>query len=37
MSGTFEELHCPNRESHTPCPEGYMQWHAWAAKMQRYC
>lgn len=24
---------CPNRANHTPCPEGYIQWHAWAEKM----
>jgi hypothetical protein len=20
---------------HTPCPEGYLQWHAWAARMSK--
>jgi hypothetical protein len=26
---------CPNFENHTPCPEGYLQWHAWAREMLR--
>lgn len=26
---------CPNFADHTPCPEGYIQWHAWADKMAR--
>jgi hypothetical protein len=24
---------CPDRDTHTPCPDGYVQWHTWAAKM----
>jgi len=24
---------CPNREQHTPCPSGYLDWHAWAKRM----
>ena len=24
---------CPNASNHTPQPEGYLQWHAWAARM----
>lgn len=26
---------CPHFEGHTPAPEGYLQWHAWAAKMAK--
>lgn len=26
---------CPNIENHTACPEGYIQWHAWAEKMAK--
>lgn len=26
---------CPDFEDHTPCPEGYLQWHAWAEDMMR--
>jgi len=26
---------CPNIASHTPCPRGYNEWHAWAARMYR--
>lgn len=26
---------CPNANEHTPSPEGYIQWHAWAGKMNR--
>ncbi len=33
---------CPNAAGHTPCPEGYVAWHAWAGRMaqkhgQRRC
>lgn len=24
---------CPNKDHHTPHPEGYLQWHEWANKM----
>lgn len=24
---------CPNRVEHTPCPDGYIGWHRWAARM----
>ena len=27
--------HCPNIEDHTACPDGYLEWHAWAEKMSR--
>jgi len=26
---------CPNESAHTPCPELYMQWHAWAKRMSK--
>jgi hypothetical protein len=26
---------CPNFIDHTPSPEGYLNWHAWAAKMSK--
>lgn len=26
---------CPNAAQHTPEPDGYLGWHAWAAKMSR--
>lgn len=33
---------CPNAADHTPQPEGYLAWHAWASEMawkyrQRRC
>lgn len=24
---------CPSKLKHTPCPEGYLQWHLWANEM----
>ncbi len=24
---------CPKKHLHTPCPDGYVQWHDWADKM----
>ena len=29
------EAHCPNLHDHTPGPDGYLQWHAWASKLSR--
>lgn len=26
---------CPHAEDHTPAPEGYIQWHAWAQDMRK--
>lgn len=26
---------CPNREDHTPCPDDYRGWHAWAELMSK--
>lgn len=26
---------CPHFEDHTPCPKGYLQWHAWAKTMSK--
>ena len=28
-------IHCPHSEEHTLAPEGYIQWHAWAADMAK--
>jgi len=28
-------LACPNIADHTPSPRGYVEWHGWAARMQR--
>lgn len=25
---------CPSAEVHTPCPDGYIQWHRWADEME---
>lgn len=38
----FSRSQCPNIEDHTPSPEGYLQWQAWAESMgkthkQRKC
>lgn len=29
------EVDCPSFHDHTPCPEGYIQWHAWARRQMR--
>jgi hypothetical protein len=29
------EMLCAHFEDHTLCPEGYIQWHAWAEEMSR--
>lgn len=26
---------CPKRDEHTPSPEGYLAWHAWAERKSR--
>jgi hypothetical protein len=26
---------CPKSRTHTPCPEGYMQWHSWASRKMK--
>lgn len=26
---------CEHVEDHTACPDGYIQWHAWAAEMSK--
>lgn len=26
---------CRNAAEHTPCPEGYLQWHDWAHRMSK--
>lgn len=31
----FNHRHCPRIELHTSCPEGYIQWHAWAERMMK--
>lgn len=30
-----QEASCPSFHDHTPCPEGYLDWHAWAKRMMR--
>ena len=30
-----KEPPCPNMEDHTACPDGYLQWSAWAKKMAK--
>lgn len=32
---TKAEVECPSFHDHTPCPDGYIQWHAWARRMNR--
>ena len=29
------QVPCPHIEDHTPAPEGYFQWHAWAKDMAK--
>lgn len=29
----MDDVLCPHFEDHTPQPEGYIQWHAWAEQM----
>lgn len=29
------EILCPYIEDHAICPEGYIQWHAWAEQMSK--
>lgn len=31
----MRETLCPNFEDHTPQPEGYISWHAWANEMAK--
>ena len=26
---------CPNKANHTPGPDAYLEWHAWATKMKQ--
>lgn len=26
---------CEHEEDHTPCPDGYIQWHTWAEDMAK--
>lgn len=30
-----DEAECPDLMHHTPCPKGYLEWHAWAREMAR--
>jgi hypothetical protein len=34
MRKTIERA-CSCAEKHTPCPQGYLAWHAWAAKKSK--
>lgn len=29
------KVDCPNKASHTPCPEGYREWDEWVDNMQK--
>lgn len=31
----MSDLLCPHFEDHTPRPEGYLAWHAWADRMAK--
>lgn len=33
--GRSTEVDCPSFHDHTPSPDGYIQWHAWAKRMGR--
>jgi hypothetical protein len=35
MLNLSREPTCPNAQEHTPCPEGYIQWDSWAARMSK--
>jgi hypothetical protein len=30
-----EKDECPRAELHTKCPEGYLEWHAWAERKSK--
>lgn len=30
-----KKMNCSNRSKHTPCPEGYLEWFAWAEKKSK--
>jgi len=32
---TKAEIECPSFHDHTPAPEGYLDWHAWAERMSK--
>lgn len=32
---TTRDEPCPQRHRHTRCPEGYLDWHAWAERKAR--
>lgn len=35
VNGHAVPLHPEECEPHTPSPDGYMQWHAWADRMEK--
>lgn len=35
MTLQLREQTCKNRANHTPVPEGYIQWDAWATRMSK--
>lgn len=34
-AGEIAKGPCPHLEDHTPAPEGYLGWHAWAKTMSK--
>ena len=34
-TAVLKKERCPQKARHTKCPEGYLQWHAWADKKSK--